>query len=67
MESEGDEENISSMFTEPAGYRKSEEPFHFEEFALLSGEKLMLRLVGSSPLWVADPDIHRPMTRTLIK
>ena len=49
---ENDEPLDQSLFQEPEGYFQSEKPPSFAEHTLLSGDKLRLRLVGHSPLWV---------------
>ena len=41
-----------SLFQEPSGYLKPEEPAKFIEHTLHSGQTLRLRLVGHNPLWV---------------
>ena len=43
----------TAIFQEPPGYFKAEAPESYEEYALVSGQALRLRLVGQSPLWVA--------------
>jgi len=54
-----DSENFgdTSLFQEPDGYFRPEEPPSFAEHTLLSGQRLQMRLVGHNPLWV------RPLVR----
>ena len=47
-----EEDGLGSMFEEPSGYFQAEKPHTFADYTTKSGEKLTLRLVGHSPLWV---------------
>jgi nicotinamide N-methyltransferase len=49
---ESDEE-IGDLFQEPADFYQKEKPHTFFDYQLQSGNKLHLRLIGSSPLWVS--------------
>lgn len=56
----------TAIFQEPPGYFKAEAPGSYEEFTLLSGQALRLRLVGHNPLWVALYIILKAMVDFLI-
>lgn len=50
-------ENLNNgMFQEPNDYFQPEKPYTHTDYTLLSGQKLRLRLVGHSPLWVPTYD-----------
>ncbi|KAK0515533.1 hypothetical protein JMJ35_001567 [Cladonia borealis] len=51
MTSSDDEDLTNSMFQEPTGYFKPEQPAKYTSYTLLSGQTLRLRLVGHNPLW----------------
>jgi nicotinamide N-methyltransferase len=46
------EEDTVYLFQDPEGWNPAEKQPTFAEHVLHSGEKLNLRLVGHSPLWV---------------
>ena len=55
MTSEGEEDILGEsddLFKDPNDFYQLEKPATFEEYTLLSGRKLRLRLVGHNPLWV---------------
>ena len=56
MSSDEDEILSSAMFQEPNDYFEPEKPYTYNEYTLLSGQKLRLRLVGHNPLWVPTLD-----------
>ena len=48
-----DDDGVScgDLFKEPEGYYQKEKPPTFEQYTLITGETLQLRLVGHNPLW----------------
>ena len=51
--SDMDSEDAIGLFQEPSDYYKPQPKATFADHALLSGEELQVRLVGSNPLWVS--------------
>lgn len=52
MSSDEDETLSNVMFQEPDDYFEPEKPCTHNDYTLLSGQKLRVRLVGHNPLWV---------------
>lgn len=50
----GDGLGDTSIFQEPDGHYQTPKPPSSVEYTLLSGDRLQLRLVGQSPLWVCE-------------
>lgn len=49
---ESDSDVAVDIFQEPSDYFKPDKEHTFVEYDLKNGQKLSLRLVGQSPLWV---------------
>ena len=68
MPSDEDEMLSDAMFQEPNDYFQPEKPHTYTDYALLSGQKLRLRLVGHNPLWVVYlhmTDTPNPSTKLI--
>ena len=47
-----EEDDLNDLFQEPEGYYQDEKAPTFDLYTLRSGQRVKLRLIGHSPLWV---------------
>ena len=53
MDTDGSDSDVAvNIFQEPSDYFQPEKGHTFVEYTLKNSQKLSLRLVGQSPLWV---------------
>ena len=52
MSSDEEDTFNTAIFQEPDNYFQPEKPYTYTDYALLSGQKLHVRLIGHNPLWV---------------
>lgn len=52
----------TELFQDPEGFYSKEKPATVDSYTLSSGETLVVRLVGHSPLWVCQFQAPDPLT-----